>query len=161
MLCQKYVSRTGARNHTPQYLWDVIIFPYPWYLFLLYQKQASRAGTSNHIPLNLWGVIICPCPWYLILVQHSWYITTTKYHMLNSCGVSLHQHMNNAIGSLLVTHRYKQSMQISCWRVSDFSNEFFISHIKISRAEILIQVLIPYVLCMTQYGRRLSRYCDT
>ena len=34
MQYQKQVSRTGTSNYIPQYLWDVITCPFPWYLLL-------------------------------------------------------------------------------------------------------------------------------
>ena len=34
LLCQKQVSRVGTSNYIPQYLWDVITCPCPWYLLL-------------------------------------------------------------------------------------------------------------------------------
>ena len=34
MLCQQLVLRAGISNYIPQYLWDVITFPCPWYLLL-------------------------------------------------------------------------------------------------------------------------------
>ena len=33
-LCQKQVSRAGTSNYIPQYLWDVVTSPSPWYLLL-------------------------------------------------------------------------------------------------------------------------------
>ena len=33
-ICQKQVSRAGTSNYFPQYPWDVITCPCPWYLFL-------------------------------------------------------------------------------------------------------------------------------
>ena len=34
LLCQEQVSRAWTCNYIPQYLWDVIIYPCPWYLLL-------------------------------------------------------------------------------------------------------------------------------
>ena len=34
VLFQKQVSRAGTSNYIPQYLWDMITCPCPWYLFL-------------------------------------------------------------------------------------------------------------------------------
>ena len=34
VLCQKKVSRAGTSKCIPQYLWDVITYPCPWYLLL-------------------------------------------------------------------------------------------------------------------------------
>ena len=34
LLCQKQVSRAGTSNYIPQFLWDVITRPWPWYLLL-------------------------------------------------------------------------------------------------------------------------------
>ena len=31
-VCQNHVSRAGTSNYIPQYLWDVITCPCPWYL---------------------------------------------------------------------------------------------------------------------------------
>ena len=39
--CQKHESRTGTSNYIPQYLWDVITCPCPWYL-LQVQKYSIR-----------------------------------------------------------------------------------------------------------------------
>ena len=36
VLCQKQISRSGTSNYIPQILWDVITFPYTWYLLLAY-----------------------------------------------------------------------------------------------------------------------------
>ena len=36
VLSQKQVSRAGTSNYIPRYLWDVITYPYPWYLLLAY-----------------------------------------------------------------------------------------------------------------------------
>ena len=35
VLCQKQLARAWTSNYIPQYLWDVIIFPCPWYLLLI------------------------------------------------------------------------------------------------------------------------------
>ena len=52
VLRQKQVSRAGTSNYIPQYLWDVITCPCPWYLFL-------AQHSSNHdvySPLKkIWG----------------------------------------------------------------------------------------------------------
>ena len=32
LVCQKQVSMAGTSNYIPQYLWDVITCPFPWYL---------------------------------------------------------------------------------------------------------------------------------
>ena len=32
VLCQMQVSRTETNNYIPQFLWDVITCPWPWYL---------------------------------------------------------------------------------------------------------------------------------
>ena len=34
LLCQKQVSRARTSNYIPQFLWDVITCPWPWYLLL-------------------------------------------------------------------------------------------------------------------------------
>ena len=34
VLCQKQGSRAGTSNYIPQFLWDVITCPCPWYLLL-------------------------------------------------------------------------------------------------------------------------------
>ena len=46
LVCQKQVSRTGTNNYIPQYLWDVIIRPCPWYLLLACKS-----------PLILWTIL--------------------------------------------------------------------------------------------------------
>ena len=43
VLCQKQVSRAGRSNYIPQYLWNVIICPCPWYLLL-----------AQHSTLHTW-----------------------------------------------------------------------------------------------------------
>ena len=45
--CQKQVSRTGTSNYIPQYLWDVITCPCPWYL-LLAHKSSIRTWCCNY-----------------------------------------------------------------------------------------------------------------
>ena len=41
--CQKQVSRTGTSNYIPQYLWDVIICPCPWYPFVVQHSSVQHA----------------------------------------------------------------------------------------------------------------------
>ena len=47
VLCQKKVSRAGTSNYTPQYLWDVITCPFPWYP-LLVQHSSNPADTLRN-----------------------------------------------------------------------------------------------------------------
>ena len=72
---KKQISRAGASNYIPQYLWDVITCARPRYPILAQQKQVSRAGTSNCFPLYLWDVITCACPRYpgqvQVIISHS------------------------------------------------------------------------------------------
>ena len=58
LLCQKQVSRTGTSNYIPQYLWDVINCPFPWYLLLTYTSSYMKACGSSNIGL-LSGVLVC------------------------------------------------------------------------------------------------------
>ena len=38
LVCQKQVSRARTSNYIPQYLWDVITCPCPWYLILAHKS---------------------------------------------------------------------------------------------------------------------------
>ena len=53
--CQKLVSRAGTSNYIPQYLWDVITCPCPWFWGSACQKQLSRAGTRKFQPTDTVG----------------------------------------------------------------------------------------------------------
>ena len=48
VLCQEQVSRAGTSNYIPQYLWDVITCPSPWYLL---QTQHSVEYNNLSLPL--------------------------------------------------------------------------------------------------------------
>ena len=39
IVCQKQLSGAWTRNYIPQYLWDVITCPHPWYLFLAHESS--------------------------------------------------------------------------------------------------------------------------
>ena len=47
LMCQKQISRTGTSNYIPQYLWDVITCPCPWYLPLVQHSYIFLACLSQ------------------------------------------------------------------------------------------------------------------
>ena len=57
VLSQKQVSRAGTSNYIPQYLWDVITCPCPWYLLLA--QHSSYIQTAKFVGPT-WGP-----PWVL------------------------------------------------------------------------------------------------
>ena len=44
LVCQNRVTRTETSNYIPQYLWDVITCPCPWYLLLLHDSSYIFQG---------------------------------------------------------------------------------------------------------------------
>ena len=94
---QKQVSRAGTCNCIPQYLWDVVTCPCPWYLLLAhkstYEVTANRKPFFFKLQLqlftNLWNVILVKCiefismPWDLRLVfSVAIKSKTNGYHIL-------------------------------------------------------------------------------
>ena len=57
-MCQEQVPRVGTSNYIPQYLWDVITCPCPWYLHLAYKSSfvhlngilAIDSGNKTKLP---------------------------------------------------------------------------------------------------------------
>ena len=45
---EQQVTRAGTSNYIPQYLWDVITCPCPWYLLLA--QHSWCVGTTKHVP---------------------------------------------------------------------------------------------------------------
>ena len=75
--CQKLVSRAGTSNYIPQYLWDVITCPCPWFWGSACQKQLSRAGTSKFQPTDTVGYSYLSL--FLILRKHVSRAGTSNY----------------------------------------------------------------------------------
>ena len=67
MLCQKQLSRAGISNYIPQYQWDVITYPCPWYL-LLAQHSSYHVQyilrNMNTICALLCFVVVCNGKFY-------------------------------------------------------------------------------------------------
>ena len=74
-LCQKQVSRAGTSNYIPQYLWDVITCPCPWYL-LLAQSPHIKSLLLLGIP-GFSNVLYNGCKAWLALFYH--------FPQLNEC----------------------------------------------------------------------------
>ena len=53
VLCEKQVSSAGTCNYIPQYLWDIITFPCPWYL-LLAQHSSYDSLCAEYISIYLY-----------------------------------------------------------------------------------------------------------
>ena len=47
LLYRKPTSRVGTSNYTPQYLWDVITWPCPWYLLMTYMSSWCNQSKEN------------------------------------------------------------------------------------------------------------------
>ena len=58
--------RAGTSNYIPQYLWDVIICPCLWYLFLSLPPEHITNQTDLWIDYSLWHVKLC---WDMLLVH--------------------------------------------------------------------------------------------
>ena len=52
VVCQKQVPRAWTSNHIPQYLWDVITSPCPWYLPLVHKYSVITKGQNRHLMMN-------------------------------------------------------------------------------------------------------------
>ena len=51
LVCQKQVSRAGTSNYIPQYLWDVITCPCPWYFILVHKSSIkAKVKSANALP---------------------------------------------------------------------------------------------------------------
>ena len=60
VLCQKQVSMAGTSNYAPQYLWDVITCPCPWYLL--------PASCTTH--LNSYSIAVEKRTWCILWRWH-------------------------------------------------------------------------------------------
>ena len=74
VLCQKQVSRAGRSNYIPQYLWDYITFPCPWYLLLAQHTSYNAYVFHNQHPYN-----VSPIKW---LGSHEFCMSTCCLHKL-------------------------------------------------------------------------------
>ena len=58
----------GTSSYTPQYLWDVIIFPSPWYPLVAHgYSNISLSGRMGHI-LTHWGRVTHTCVGHLTII---------------------------------------------------------------------------------------------
>ena len=101
LVCQQQISRAGTSNYIPQYLWNVITCPCPWYL-ILPQKSSNElqdysSGSSDNIPTTQYHNVGINREHPKWAVAGSWVTNCEIYSDLQSiwCAANLHNSLLN------------------------------------------------------------------
>ena len=91
MSCQKQVSRAGTDNHSPQYLWDVIIWPCHWCLLLSTQSKRTFmfVWCKKKVLCVYIYMCVCVCAWCATQIRLLVLVTDCVFAYFGGCAFKL------------------------------------------------------------------------
>ena len=150
-LCQKQVSKAGRSNYIPQYLWDVITFPCPWYLLLAQHSSYHSNVFHNQHPYNVSSI-----KW---LGSHEFCMSTCCLHKLYAIKIKniynlLYNHWAARSHYLCISSTHGPApwlpILVICWENIDEKTyththlDLYISQNKLSNTRVNIQANEPH-----------------